>query len=1109
MTKSGWRRIGLLLLAYSFSVYAQTAQGDIVGAVKDSSGAAVPTAEVEVINETTQAVRPVSVNSEGEFHAVGFYVGNYRVEAKAAGFKKAVVNGIRIEPAAIKRVDVALELGSVQEAIDVTSAAPVIETEGATVNSRLPSALYDKPINDVSRSGWALSAAMYAPGSSGGSGMFQLWFGATGSQTELTMDGNQQPSDFFTNPSSVEEVSVTAGAPPAEYSRSVTANVTTKSGTNELHGLYAVSLFNPATSAVRDPFTRVSSPPAGFPQWRNEVSVGGPVVIPKLYDGRNKTFWFVDFWKPRGAFTIRPANASIPTSRMMSGDFSAYPVKPKDPFTGLEFPGGIIPSNRISSVSKAAMADLYAPYRYVGDSDSFTNNAQTEGFTGGSQDSLTTKFDQNVSSSHVLNYSYYRGVRENLSSAALSAAGSGARSNFNTSRSSPLRNNRHVAGWTWTLSPSIVNQLRLGVTRYVSLREIIKDRDEPTEVLGKDVLADWGIQGITPTDDSGYPLLQIVNWNAIQSGFATASGSYDTRYQYSDNLTWVRGRHTIKFGVSGIKAMLDTNFVPGFGTFRFDGRFTGEPFADFLLGAPNTSSRTLPRATIARRIWEHGAFIQDEWRVNQRFTLSYGMRWDYFTAPIDKNNQYFTFDLQRGAIVVPNEESLKSINPAWRVDQIPVITAQQAGYPDQLTSPTGRFLPRFGFAYRPTNNPSLVVRGGYGIYQGVMRFAALQTGGPFAVTESIANATASSGAPVYGFPNPFPAVGAAGVATGSSVHPDFRPEYTQSWTMSVEKEIFKGWGVRASYIGNKGTQLAYMFDANQPVISSEAFDQSRRPYPAFQSITRIENGANSRYNALQFVVNHPFSNGLFLQVSYTAQRARNDVGEGGTSGFVRDTAPELPIDYSYDRARDSGRGQWPTHDFITNWDYYLPFGKGRRWLSGQSNVGEKVLGFFAADWSLTGVINWRSGHFFTPIYSGFDPGNVNKFTGRANVSPNCEIYTGNDLGDRQPYINLGCFSVPANGTLGNAEVNSLQTPGAFVFTLSPWKDFRLPKWEKARIRIGANIYNLTNTPAYGAYYSSLGMITSPSGSYLGGVEVRRDTETYGQRFMVFSARFIF
>jgi hypothetical protein len=113
--------------------------------------------------------------------------------------------------------------------------------------------------------------------------------------------------------------------------------------------------------------------------------------------------------------------------------------------------------------------------------------------------------------------------------------------------------------------------------------------------------------------------------------------------------------------------------------------------------------------------------------------------------------------------------------------------------------------------------------------------------------------------------------------------------------MSVEKEIFKGWGVRASYIGNKGTQLAYMFDANQTVISSEGFDQSRRPYPAFQSITRIENGANSRYNALQFVENHPFSNGLFLQVSYTAQRARNDVGERGTSGSVRDTAPELPI----------------------------------------------------------------------------------------------------------------------------------------------------------------------------------------------------------------------
>lgn len=1087
---------------------AQTAQGDIVGTVKDASGSAVPTAQIEITNEATGATRRLNANERGDFHAVGFYVGTYSVAATAAGFKRSVVTGVRIEPAAIKRVDLGLEVGNVQEAVQVVGSAPAIETDGATVNSRLPSTLYDKPINDISRSGWALSPAMYAPGSSGGSGMFLLWFGATGSQTELTMEGNQQPVDFFTNPSSVEEVSITAGVPPAEYSRSVTANITLKSGSNELHGGYAVSLFNPATSAVRDPFTRVSTPPPGFPQWRHEVVAGGPVYIPKLYDGRNKTFWFTDFWKPRGSFVIRPAIASIPTAMMMGGDFSAYPVKPKDPLTGQEFPGGRIPDSRISPVAKAAIAQLYSPYRYVGDSDSFTNNAQTEGYFGGSQDSLTTKFDQNLGA-HVLNYSYYRGIRENFSNASLSSAGAGTRSNFNTARSTPLRNNRHIAGWTWTASPVVVNQLRLGVTRYVSRREIINDRNDPTLVLGQDILSQWGLQGITPTAQSGYPLLQIVNWNGIQSGFATASGSYDTRYQYSNNLTWIRGRHSLKFGISGIKSVLDTEFVPGFGLFRFDGRFTGEPFADFLLGAPNTFTRTLPRATIARRIWEHGLFAQDEWRVSSRLTLSFGVRWDYFTAPVDKNNQYFTFDIARGAIVVPDQRSLASVNPAWRSDLIPVITADTAGYPDKLLSSTGRLLPRAGFAYRPGGSSSFVIRGGYGLYQGVMRFAALQTGGPFAVTESFINGVAPSGAPLHQFPNPFPGVGSAGAATGSSVHPDFRPEYTQTWTLSVEKEIFKGWGLRASYLGNKGTQLAYQYDANMPVVSTQPFSQNRRPFPQFQSIARLENGANSHYNALQVVLNRPLASGLFLQVSYTEQRSRNDVGEGGPSGFTRETASELPIDYSYDRARDMGPGQWPKHDFIANFDYTLPIGKGRQLLSTQDTAAKKILAFFAADWSFTGVINWRSGHFFTPTYSGADPGNINKFSGRPDVVPNCDAYTGNPLGDRQPYLNLNCFTVPANGTLGNAKVNSLETPGAFVTMLSPWKDFRIPRAERARIRIGAHIYNLTNTPAYGAYYSSLGLITSPAGAYLGGVEVRRDSETYGQRYMVFSARFIF
>jgi len=1088
--------------------YGQTVQGDIIGTIRDSQGSSVPAAQITITNESTGAVRKLFSDERGDYHAVGFFLGSYKVEAEKEGFKKAVVQKVKVEAVSVKRVDITLEVGEVTQEISITGAAPVLQTEGSTISTNLPAVLYDKPIDDISRSGWALSPAMYAPGSSAGPGGFMTWFGARGSQTELEVEGGQQSLNVFLNPTSVQEVSIISGVPPAEYARLVTANVTLKSGSNELHGSYTSSLKSSALDAVNDPFTRNPRRPPAYPQWRHEFNVGGPVYIPKIYDGRNKTFFFFDYHQPRGSTTVRQVSKNVPTQRMQAGDFSRYPVKPIDPLTGQAFPNGIIPASRISSPSNAIIRDLFSRYQFQGDPDSFANNASGEAWFYSRERRYVIKVDQNFGTKDVLSVSYQTQSRRSEQNGL---AGAGNLLPLGTLTTLPQK--RWSIGYTHTFTPRLVSQLRLSALRDLSTRNLTTGRrdDQGSLLYGKDLLSAWGIQGVSATNLTGVPGISITNWPGTPASY-NASGQWDSRYQFSENLSYISGNHSIKGGVSGIRSHQDNVFNPGFGSFTFDGRFSGEPFADFLLGIPNTFSRSLPRPTIARRVSEYGAYGQDDWRVTPKLTLTYGARWDYFTAPYEKNGLYFNFDPPSGRIVVPNEHALQNVNPAFRTDLIPVVLGSSLGYPEKLTKPTGRLLPRFGFGYRPTGRSDLVIRGGYGIYQGALRFAAIQTGGPFAVTESFVNSL-SGGVAQYSFPNPFPSIGRpAGAATGSSVSKDFRPEYTQAWNISVEKELWTNWGLRVSYLGNKSTQVAYIFDANQPLVSSQPFSQARRPYPAFQSISRIENGANDRYNALQLVLRHPFANGLYMEMSYTAQRSTNDIGGGGSTGFLRDSGVESfnALDNAYDRKRDQARGiLWPSHDFVMNWSWDLPFGKGKRFLSNPDSPGKWLLARVVGGWSTTGIYNWHSGHFFTPLYSGFDPGNINKFSGRADVVSGCNPYTGNPLGDRDAYINLSCFAIPANGTLGNAKINSLEGPGISVLTLSPWKEFHIPGWERGVLRIGANIYNLLNHPAYGAWYSSVGLITSPSGAYLGGVEVRRDSETYGQRQFFFSARLQF
>ena len=1055
-----------VLPVLSLTVAAQTQQGDILGTVRDEQGSVMVGVQITIANETTGAVRNVSTDERGEYLALGFFSGFYRVEAALQGFQKAVVNGVKIEDQSRKRVDLVLKIGEITTEITVTDKASAIKTEGATVTTTMPRIFFEKNLTVDDAAGPGLQQAMWFPGSSATQGA--LWGGVTRRDRHVEWQVEGAQGDTLVAPRSRDQVTITMGSPSAEYGRAVTANITQKSGTNELHGEYVPNFINPGWDAVNvasGPRVR----PAKIMQWRHDFNIGGPVYIPKVYDGRNKTFFFFDHYRTAGAILDQILNPTVPTQRMLGGDFSRY-VAPngsiipiKDPVTGQPFPGNIIPADRLSSVAtkvvKEVIVDNFGnPLKYVGSPDLQIRNAEYRCISDQAYWSTALKVDQNIGSKHVLSGTWNHHNRY-FYKCGIGTPG--------WNRFSDLPTRRFNVGHTWVVTPRITNQLRVAFTRWRETQFTPASFDDRTPVLGGDVAKRWGLQGIPDNGLSGAPKMAITSGVDVFLNHNTQEqATIDDRNTISENLSYITGKHTIKGGYMNLWARLRRidNRDEAFGLFTFDGRFTGVPFADFLLGVPATSARTQSRSNMDQRILNTAAYIQDDWRVTQKLNLSFGIRWDRYSAQYDASGLYFNFDPESGKMVVPDQAALGRISPLWPTSTLPVVVASSLGYPEKLLKPTQRWLPRFSLAYRPTGAADFVVRGGFGIYNSIFRFDGMQTAGPFALGELVINqldpAPGGGFTPRFSFPNPFGATAGAarGVATGSSVNPNLRPEYVMTWNVTAEKALFANTVLRLTYMGNRSLQLVYGYDMNTPFVSKEPFSQSRRRYPAYQSITRVENGDSARYNTFQVQLSRPWQNGLHMEITYILQRGRATF-----------------LSYAWDRKRDYAiSNDWPLQDFFTNFSYELPFGPDKRWLNNASGA-KWLLARVVGGWSTSGVLTMHSGHRSTPTFGGYDSGNINQFSGRPDLVPGCDLYANRPKHyvNGQPWVNGACFTAPANGTLGNAPANLLEGPGQWVLNMSPYKTFRIPNWERARLTIGAAIYNTLNSSAYW---------TSPSGN---------------------------
>ncbi len=1040
-----WKKVVLaalfaFLLAAPSRLAAQGTFGSVTGSVSDSSGGVVPKVAVTVVNQATGISRQALSDNAGNYEATHLNTGVYTVKAEAPGFKRFEHRDIRVEPQQTVRIDVRLELGAVGSEVTVTAGAPVIETEAPTVfDTKTALQLRDLPLNTLN--GVLLNSFLFTtPTGYQTAGSKFAMGGARGTQLYYNIDGISANSPAFgvqnspAEPSveSIQEMKFNLVNNKAEFGEVTNVTAITKSGQNELHG----RLFEQNTTSA---ISARSFFAASLGQ--NIIndfggSIGGPIR-------RNKTFFFGTY----EAFRQRvPANLapSLPTLKMRAGDFSDLlpGTVVKNPFTGQPFPNNVIPSSLFSKPAVTWQNTFFPPPNFGPPTLAVANFRATYPQQT-RQDQFDVRVDHYISSKNTVyaRFSYKR-LQPHALDAGVPPEYAGYRVN--------VRNGRLAAvSDTWTISPSLINEFKVGYARGYNPRE--------GEVGGQSLIDALGIQGLPrqPADVRNIPSVSITGFSGI---FQVAKEfPAENTFQVIDQMTWIRGRHTIKGGGEFRPQQSNDYVFPMFGSYSFSNRFSGHPYSDFLLGLPQSTSYTYPRPAQSARLWFLSGFIQDDWKVTPRLTLSYGLRYEFDSPALDAHNTISTFDRATGSIVVPNSQVLsESVNPLFP-SSIPIITADKAGLPERTLrfGDKNNFQPRLGFAFRPFANTETVVRGGYGIYMddiGGDLFNQLY-GGPFRLTQSFTNAV-TNGVPLLTFTNPFLGAGSLGSVDMTALDPYLRNPFIQQWNLTVEQALTSTIGLRVSYIGTRASQLIYGRNINQPLPSSIPFAQNRRPYPNFRNVTWRENGGNQFYHALSAEVSQRLSHGLEFQGAWTWAKTITDTDEVG----ITEGGPTL--ENAYDRVRERANAQFsPRHRFVSNMIWQLPVGKSRAYL----NRGG-LVDWIAGGWQLSATYNFQTGEFFNPTFSGSDPSNTQTIGGIPD-----RIGDGNlPIGQRSidHWFDASAFAVPPNGRFGNSGKNILVGPRRQAVNLGLFKTFH--PTERIGVRLQATFTNALNQANFGS-----------------------------------------
>ena len=1094
--------------------YAQSTFGSFVGTVHDPSGAAVAGCMVTVQNKGTSARRSTLTNEKGDYVLVNLEAGGYELTIEAPGFQRHIATTELLARETV-RMDAALTVASQTSTVMVNASAEAVVTTDVSSIATAKSGreLIDLPVAIGSRGSGSTSPISTLTTQAGvqtdASGNLSV-AGAKPSMLSASIDGissvsprSSAPiSELFPSFGAIAEIRVSEINNAAEFGGISDITTTSRGGSNHYHGGLFDNLQNTAFNA-RNTFS------ASVPKLdMNDFGVygGGPLSIPKLYRGRDRTFFFASYEGLRLA-KQSVLTQSVPSLALRAGDLSAYkPVK--DPDTGAPFPNNQIPVSRFSPISSKAL-DMFYPLPNTGAPNAISNNFAMNFPTPISSDQGDMRIDQVISSkqSAFARYTYKRRSVQNAPTGSVNAGPTIA----------PEVDAGLTVSHNWILTARLVNEVRAG---FNSVNSSSNNRTIATQTL-----AQLGFTGIPdPPPGSGSPSFSITGFQG--ASFGTSNISKGKNLQLIDNLTWVRGHHTLKFGgdYRHMTALFSNVFASSrAGTYTFNNSVTssliGNAYASFLLGIPDsTGLATVKNPDTFSYGNSYALYAQDDWKVTSRLTINYGLRWEYHPAFNDHYNNLANFlpdststvngVTVHGAVVVP-DAGMKWINPDFvaSIAPTPILSATQAGLPQSMhyNSKTS-FAPRVGFAWRVFGDDKTVIRGGYGRYVQTL-LSALITAGWAVEASEVGSYTNSlvNGKPALTFPYAFPSnLSQPGVATFEyASDTNYKDPIVQQWSLTVERSIGLGTALRVSYDGSHGTNLGYSINLNQVAANTVGFNvaKSTAPFPIWAHITDYVNGAVSNYNAFTVAVNKRFAHGLQFQNSYVYSKNLSNGAGYNPTGFTGEAGGRVTdprnIGLDYGNVAFTRRNR-----FLSTFLYDLPLGRGKAVLGHAGGVTDRIVG----GWQVAGVLLFQDGPFMTVTASGADPMGTNfpnlEGAGRADIVPGVAVKPQNQT--IQNWVNAAAFAIPANniGRPGNSPIGSVIGPGTQAVSVSLFKTVKIA--EATAFQIGAAASNVFNHPNYGTPSLNL---ASPSS--FGTITSMQSQENGGPRSLQLTARILF
>ena len=1032
-----------LFFLFCLAGWAQNTTGTLLGTVKDSSGAVIAGAKVRVTNENTNISVNVTTNADGDYVASNLQAATYTVQAEFAGFRKTTVSQVGLLLNATQRQDLRMEPGMVEQEVTVTAEAPIVASETSSVASTVDAhAVQNLPLDGRTLDSLVLLTAGNTSDSANNPRLAGniYWGGNNYSVDGVSFNdaGNggaaySYSTKLSTTPSvdTVQEIKVESVNAKAENEGSNAIQMITKAGGNRIK--FTLYEYHRDRALTAKNFFATNQPKPQFNRNEFGVIANGPIF-------RNRTFFSLSYEGLRQR-TGRPANLNLPSLAVRAGGFGTANIR--DPLSNAPFPNSTIPADRFDPRSKTLLGYVPQP------------NIQVTGFNYVSN--IVNLFDVNRGSARV---DHKLNEYNNFSTNWAYSIGDpyivtrGTPANYGNWSDAGYITKSGALSWTRTFRNASINEARISYFSHASVRLGQNLDFDPTTIFP-------GL--FKPLPIGGLPTVSITGYGGMPSDYGGSERSPQITIQMTDNYTFIRKGHTLKAGFDITFVRVASNPSVGntaFGSFTFNGRYTNNGFADFLLGYPVQATRSTATQVNLLHQARYSGYVQDDWKVSPSLTLNLGLRYMVQTIMQERDGSWSNFDFGTGTFVIRSENGqLPKLALPRLLAAYPYETSEKHGWgTTMMLGDHNNWAPRFGFAWRPFKNNRSVLRGGYGLYYsqipayiGVRQIS--MTNSPFQLSEVFDAAAGTT--PTLTLANPFPGSGSVTASPAIvAVNRELRNGLSQQWNLTIEQQLLKNMGLRMTYLGNKVTRVPwYNYNRNLPFTQAAGTVQSRRPYQPWSDITTLDTNANSFTNQMQVEVNRRVPGGLFLMMNFTWNKSLDNAATVG--------GPQNPYDAHLERGNADGVRQ---HNLNLSGTYRLPFGYKQRFFNRKGWFAQ-----FIGGWNLSALALVRSGTPFSVAYTSTLAGAYPSLRADIVGNPNVE-----NAGITR-WFDPAAFRAPAPYTIGNGPRNGLFGPGQWKLDTSLVKEFRIG--ETAKLQFRGEAFNMPNHPSFGNPSAS---ISAPS-----------------------------